>query len=45
LPELRKKAQTASFYQGLSVIANAVFALSGLTTEEEPDEDDADAKN
>jgi len=45
LPELRKKAKTASFYQGLSVIANAVFALSGLTTEEEPDEDDADAKN
>lgn len=38
--ELRKRAKTATFYQGLAVISNAVFELSGLTSDDEEEEDE-----
>ena len=36
--DLRKKGKRASFYAGLARIANAVYDLSGLTSNEEEEE-------
>jgi hypothetical protein len=37
---LRERGKRASFYAGLARIANAVYDLSGLTTDEEEEDED-----
>ena len=38
--ELKKRGKRASFYAGLARIANAVYDLSGLTSDEEEEDED-----